>query len=122
MTTAVHVYLTVPIDGGEAPAPGSLEWTPLARVTATGPARYRLPAGFNLPLVEGEATADVAEGYWRVRERVPRGIIRHVYVPDVPAVEYTVLVDVDPATLATPEIDGGAPDTAYTAEIDGGTV
>lgn len=85
-----------------APISGEIRFSPTKRRTA-GP-DVILPAAFDAQLVDGEVVVELAatgpEWCWMVIEPTGAGIIRHIIVPDVGGVlEYSALIDVDPATL-----------------------
>jgi hypothetical protein len=102
--TVVNIKVQAPANGGEIPAQGSLRWEPSGRrVGADG--SLILPAGFPVTLTAGEASVDVEPStelwVWRVTEffdgQFPR--TRHLAVPAEGPVNYTDLLEVDPATL-----------------------
>lgn len=82
--TLVTMTLAVPtgtVGDPEAPAAGSLEWTPYARRVEDD--RVVLPAPFTVTLALSPVTVEVEPGPWRVREMTPAGITRWVVVPDL---------------------------------------
>lgn len=115
--TTVHVDLRHP-DGDtiDAPSVGYLVWTPSIRIHVDEADDYiRVPQPFTAKLVVGKVDVDVPPTepawYWRVRENVPRGIVRYVLVPDQAEVEYGDLVDIDPDSYdpVQPGIPGWVP-------------
>lgn len=117
--TLVRLKFAVPDTTGQKPSEGALRWTPTKRRTAGD--TVVMPAGFVATLTNGEAVIDVdptgADWVWRVDENVPTsyGTSRYVAVPDLGTeVNYTTLVQVDPATLEPSE----DPDPAWYAYVD----
>lgn len=102
--TLVRLAFDVPDGTGETPASGALRWTPTKRRVSAY--RVIMPAGFQVALVNGEASPEVAptgtDWVWRVDEAIPGSprTTRYVAVPDVAEVQYSELPDVDPRTLA----------------------
>ena len=100
------VHVSLHRDDGTSertPICGAVRFVPTRRRTAG--ADIILPAGFDAELVAGEVTVELAatgpDWCWMVIEPTKRGLIRHIIVPDVgdDVLEYSELVDVDPATL-----------------------
>ncbi len=114
--------LTIRLHGSveDDPAVGAVEVTPLQRVVKPGPSRIVTEETRTYPLTDGVAAVAVplAPCYLRIREWIPRGRVRHVWMPSSD-VDYADLADVDPTSLAA-DIDGGAAATTYPADIDGG--
>jgi len=108
--TVVRVSVQAPADGALVPSLGLLIWAPTARrvVPAAGgaPAAIVLPAEFRVPLVAGVADVEVEpttlEWVWTVMEVFSGVPAKRKYftVPDVATVDYTDLVEIDPATLS----------------------
>lgn len=97
--TLVHFHLT---DAEGSGLSGSVSLVPTRRVTVRD--AIRLPVAQTVRLDNGEAAAEVmpstTQWVWRVSELVAGGGVRYVEVPDSSqTVEYSGLVDVDPATL-----------------------
>jgi hypothetical protein len=108
--TTVNISLRKRISGGTVPAAGKLLWQPTSRQLAGDD--IILPDSFEVPLVLGAATVDVAATgdtwVWRVTEVVDgqAKFTRFVIVPASGTVAYADLVDVNPASLdpaAVPE-------------------
>lgn len=106
----VRVRLTRPdvATGLDVGTTGSVEATPTRRRHIDAPDedavdRIILPSSSRETLVDGECTLVLdptgPDWCWKIVERVPDGVVRYVVVPDVEAVDYGDLVDVDPATL-----------------------
>ena len=98
--TVVNVKVQVPGNGADVPAKGSLRWEPSGR--RVGPdGSLVLDDPFLAPLVLGEAVVDVAPATWRVSEFFIGHPVKYKYltIPAVGPVNYTDLVEVDPATL-----------------------
>ena len=100
----VHVSLHRDAAHGKAPITGPMRFAPSRR--RPDGADIILPAGFDVDLVDGEAIVELdatgPDWCWTVYEPTIRGIIRSFLVPDVPddeVLEYSALIDVDPATL-----------------------
>ena len=75
-------------------------WTPLRREIYD--IYVTVPAPFTVYLTNGVGTAVIKNSwpYWRVTEKgIPSGITHTLYVPNVPEIHYSALIDVDPATL-----------------------
>lgn len=100
--TVVRMAFQRPEKLGTVPSSGRLEWRPTAR--RTDGLVVVMPAGFDVPLVGGVASVDVApsglDWVWKVEEYLTGGLTRYVTVPAVPEISYADLVDVDPVTLA----------------------
>jgi hypothetical protein len=102
--TVVNIKVQVPVNGALVPAEGSLRWEPSGRRIGVDGALI-LPKGFPVQLVTGEADVDVDPSgdlwVWSVTEffdgQVPRR--RYFAVPESGPVNYTDLVEMDPATL-----------------------
>ena len=108
----------------EAPNKGAVQWTPRDREHVDDPTTDRIivPSSILVRLIDGAGTIDLEPGYWTAWERVPHGITRRVWVPDsATPIDYGDLLDAD-ATWAMPEIDGGAPNTAFMTDLDGGDI
>ena len=106
----VHVSLHRDAAHGKAAICGPMRFAPSKRRSAGQD--IILPAGFDVDLVDGEAVVELdatgPDWCWTAYEPTLRGAIRHFLVPDVgdDVLEYSELVDVDPATLdptAVPE-------------------
>lgn len=123
--TLVAITLTVPdgqVGNPEAPAVGTLQWRPWGpgeRRKADSPAREVLPAPFDVALLPGATTVEVAPtvvGWcWRVTERIV-GLpdrTRYLLVPDAATVDYRDLQEVNPRTLAPT----AAPPAAWTVAL-----
>ena len=100
------VHVSLHRDDGTSertPICGAVRFIPTRRRTAG--ADIILPAGFDVELVDGEVTVELAatgpDWCWMVIEPTKRGLIRYIIVPDVgdDVLEYAELPDVDPATL-----------------------
>lgn len=91
-------------DGTRIPARGALRFVPTARREVAG--EVVLPISFTAPLVDGVAVVDLEptdpEWAWRIDEHVTGAVARTIWaaVPDVPQIDYTDLVELDPKTLA----------------------
>ncbi|AYN57817.1 minor tail protein [Arthrobacter phage Eileen] len=102
--TIVNIKVQVPANGAEVPAKGRLQWEPSRRRVAPDGALI-LPDGFPVKLVNGEAVVDVEPSTdawaWRVTESFAgRPTKRRLLaVPAAGPVDYTELLEVDPATL-----------------------
>lgn len=114
--TLVNVALRVDGPDGPLPAPGRLDWRPMAaRVDGD---TVVVESSFHVDLdAAGNAAVTVAPtgpGWcWRVTETSFERRVRYVLVPDVAEVDYEDLVDVDPDTL------GNAPAPAsWTLELN----
>ena len=109
--TTVHISLGRDDGTDQTAAKGVVEWEPTTR--REDGTMVILERGFTVPLVAGEATVTVDPSgltwCWRVTERTDSGgVVRYVSVPDsATTVEYTDLVDVDPATF-DPTVDATA--------------
>ena len=99
----VHVSLHRDAAHGKAPITGPMRFAPSKR--RSDGQDIILPAGFDVDLVDGEAIVELdatgPDWCWTACEPTLRGAIRHFLVPDVgdDVLEYSELVDVDPATL-----------------------
>lgn len=116
--TLVSIEVKVPEIAGLGPASGALRWTPTKRHLAGD--SVVMPKGFTAELVNGEAAIEVepstAEWAWRVDEAIPgtQSQSRFVAVPDLAQVDYTTLIQVDPATL----VPSAEPEPAWYAYVD----
>lgn len=103
--TLLEIVLTVPAaDGAQVPAAGVLRFAPTKRRVLNG--TTVLPKPFQVPLLLGMATVDLAANdaswVWRIDEHVSGTPARTIYtnIPDAVSFLYTDLVSIDPATLA----------------------
>lgn len=117
--TSVHLALFRDGPDGHRPVTGSVSFCRTRR--GVDGSIVVLPLEFSAPLVNGEATVDLAptgpDWCWMVIEPTGAGIIRHIIVPDVePSVvlEYSMLPDVDPNTLEP----SAEPEAAWWAAVD----
>ncbi len=116
--TLVKIKVSVPAVAGLATAVGALRWTPTKRREAGD--TVVVPAGFAPELIDGavnvEAAPTTADWVWRVDEQIPgvSSSTRFFAVPNLAEVNYTDLIEVDPATLV-PTAD---PDPAWYAYVD----
>ena len=102
--TVVNISVQVPGNGFPAAAEGVVRWQPTSRRIGADGALI-LPAPFAVPLVAGVASVNVDPSTdawaWRVTEffegQFPKTKI--VAVPEAGPVDYTDLLEVDPATL-----------------------
>jgi hypothetical protein len=115
--TTIRVRVHRPASTGTVPSAGTLEFTPTrTRVEAGAPATLIPPAPFTVTLTDADQTLTLAptalDWAWTVRETFPGmpTTVRTLAVPDsIPPIDYTALVNVDPATLnpvATPPAPG----------------
>lgn len=113
----VRVRLETPTPLGNVPARGRLDWRPTRARTDDG---VTVLAGqFAVTLKAGAADIMVAPtgaGWvWEVNEMFGgRPRVRYLAVPDVEVIDYTALIEVDPATLE-PTAEPGA---AWWAALD----
>ncbi len=118
--TSVHIALFRDSPDGRRPVTGPLGFCRTKR--GIDGSVVVLPLEFSEPLVNGEATVDLAptgpDWCWMVIEPTKRGLIRYIIVPDVGDVvlEYTELPDVDPATLEP----SAEPEAAWWAALEAG--
>lgn len=100
--TSVHLALFRDSPDGHRPVTGPVSFCRTRR--GVDGSIVVLPLEFSAPLVNGEATVDLAptgpDWCWQVIEPTGAGVIRYIIVPDVGGVlEYSSLPDVDPTTL-----------------------
>jgi hypothetical protein len=119
--TTIQMLFGRPASGTVLPVAGTVTWTPTrVHIVAGDPDLVVLPLSFTVtaPKVEG-ATAPIPfsaevepngpDWLWKVEENFA-GMRRRrsfVIVPDTTTVDYTDLVEIDPATL--PSSGGGSP-------------
>lgn len=102
--TVVNIKVTASVSGADVPAKGELRWEPSRRRVGADGALV-LPKGFRAELVAGETTVDVEPSTnawaWIVTEFfVGQPAKRRLLsVPASGPVNYTDLLEVDPATL-----------------------
>lgn len=102
--TLVNIKVQVEANGAEVPAEGTLRWEPSGRRVGPDGALI-LPVGFRIDLVAGEGSVDVEPSTnvwaWRVTESFvgERPKRRLLSVPSTGPVNYTDLLELDPATL-----------------------
>jgi hypothetical protein len=102
--TVVNIKVNAPVSGADVPARGELRWEPSRRRLGADGALV-LPKGFPVKLVAGAATVDVEPSTntwaWIVTEFfVGQPAKRRLLaVPATGPVNYTDLLEVDPATL-----------------------
>lgn len=102
--TVVNIKVQSSANGPDVPGRGALRWEPSARRVGPDGALV-LPAGFRVPLVDGSAEVDVepstGQWAWSVIElfagQPPKQ--RLLAVPAQGPVDYTELLELDPATL-----------------------
>jgi hypothetical protein len=102
--TVVNIKVQLQANGAEVPAEGTLRWEPSGRRVGPDGALI-LPVGFRVDLVNGESVVEVEPSTnvwaWRVTESfVGRPSKRRLLaVPTDGPVNYTDLLELDPATL-----------------------
>lgn len=108
----IHIKLEHPTDGGTTPCNGTIRFTPIHRYNRGD--TVIIPKPFETNLTNGEANVNVIEsdhkGCWAITELpgTPQEHTRYVQIPTTSeTLEYTDLIDVNPATLLPAAVTAG---------------
>lgn len=108
----IHIKLAHPNNGGTTPCNGTIRFTPIHRYNRGD--TVIVPKPFEATLTNGEANVRIIEsdhrGCWAITELpgTPQEHTRYVQIPATSeTLEYTDLIDVNPATLLPAAVTAG---------------
>lgn len=108
----IHIKLSHAIAGGTAPCEGTVRFIPIRRYNRGD--TVIVPKSFEVTLTDGEANVKIIDtdtmGCWAVTELpgTPQEYTRYVQIPTTTeTLEYTDLIDVNPATFLPATVNAG---------------